>query len=80
MNKGEPLKINIKARQGTFNKDKFEFFPKAKTVAKKKPNSNAKIAKYIFQIIPEPINTNCSQSVISAFGKSLSPYPIDLRP
>ena len=73
MNKGEPLKIKINNLQGALNRDRFEFLPKAKTVAKKNPSSNAKTAKYIFQIIQEPINTNCSQSVMSAFGKSRSP-------
>ena len=73
MNKGEPLKIKINNLQGALNKDRFEFLPKARTVAKKNPRSNAKTAKYMFQIIPEPINTNCSQSVMSAFGKSRSP-------
>ena len=57
----------------TKNRDRFEFLPKARTVAKKNPRSNAKTAKYMFQIIPEPINTNCSQSVMSAFVKSRSP-------
>ena len=73
MNKGEPLKIKINNLQGALNRGIIEFLPKARTVAKKNPKSNAKMAKYMFQIIPEPINTNCSQSVMSAFGKSRSP-------
>ena len=73
MNKGEPLKIKINNLQGALNRDKFEFLPRARTVSKKNPRSNANTAKYMFQIIPEPINTNCSQSVMSAFGKSRSP-------
>ena len=66
--------------QGALNRDRFEFLPKARTVAKKNPRSNAKTAKYMFQIIPEPINTNCSQSVMSDFGKSRSQSPKDLSP
>jgi hypothetical protein len=62
------------------NNQKLEFFPNAKVIAKKKPNNRAKKAKYIFQIIPDPINTNCSHKVISAFGKRRSPYPSDLNP
>ena len=73
MNKGEPLKTKINNLQGALNRDRFEFLPKARTVAKKNPRSNAKTAKYMFQIMPEPIKTNCSQSVMSTFGKSRSP-------
>ena len=80
MNKGDPLNIKIKALEGPLINHNLEFLPNAKVVAKKKPKSKAKIAKYIFQIMPEPIKTNCSHNVISDFGKRRSPYPIDLNP
>jgi hypothetical protein len=63
----------MKVREKLLNSQKFEFLPKAKIVERKNPKSSARIAKYIFQIIPEPINTNCSQRVMSALGKRRSP-------
>ena len=44
MNKGEPLKIKINNLQGALNRDRFEFLPKARTVAKKNPRSNSSIS------------------------------------
>ena len=73
MNKGEPLNIKIKVREKLLNSQKLEFFPKAKIVERKNPKRSARKAKYIFQIIPDPINTNWSQRVMSALGKSRSP-------
>ena len=63
----------MKVREKLIKRQKFEFMNKTKIVERKNPKSSARIAKYIFQIIPEPINTNCSQIVMSAFGKRRSP-------
>jgi hypothetical protein len=42
----------------------------------KEAEGSASAAKYTFQIMPEPIRTNCWQSVKSVCGNSRSPMPM----
>ena len=80
MNSGLPRKTKMKASAGFLSQGLRLVLASASALARKKPISSAKKAKYRFQIRPEPISTTCSHRVKSARGSSRSPRPMARSP
>ena len=49
-------------------------------MANRKPDKSAIMAKYAFQIRPEPISVNCKHKEKSLLGRALGPKPTDRSP
>ena len=54
--------------------------PIDKEMANRKPENSAIVAKYTFQIRPEPMSVNCKHKEKSLLGRDLGPKPTDRSP